>query len=77
MAGPARTPTGGVTLKSPSSVRRDRPGFACFFEDSYDAQYFASVAGNFQNGRFVIGARDGTCDSVGGSITNGSRYGSY
>lgn len=51
--------------------------FACVFESSYDAQYFASVAGNFRNTRFVIGARDGRCDMVGATLNIGSRWGSH
>lgn len=48
--------------------------FACVFPLGYDAQYYASVLSNVQNGRFVIGSRGGICDMVGATITYGSRW---
>jgi hypothetical protein len=58
-------------------ARLNGVNFSCYFEDSYDAQYFAAIANNYQNSRFVIGSRDGACDMLGATLSTGSRYGSY
>ncbi len=50
--------------------------FACIFADTYDAQYFASTAGDFAHTRFAIGARNGVCDIL-ANVERGSFYTGY
>jgi hypothetical protein len=50
--------------------------FACIFADTYDAQYFASTAGDFAHARFAIGARNGVCDPL-ANVERGSFYSGY
>jgi hypothetical protein len=50
--------------------------FSCFFPDTYDAQYFASIAGDFQHGRFAISQKGGLCNDL-SLVERGSFFSSY
>ena len=57
-------------------ARADGNLFICLFEDTFDAQYLASFAGDLQHGRFAISARGGVCSDL-TMIERGSLYSSY
>jgi hypothetical protein len=50
--------------------------FTCIFPDSYDAQYFAAFAGDFQHGRVAISARGGVCSDF-SMVERGTLYPGY